>query len=144
MTDVKQARKVVQLMVLAAWADGHVAGSEAIAIQKLVSSLPLLDGLGPIAELCRDTRTRLTEDGMEECLISAASGLRDREYKDLAFQCCARVTGADSVLAAEEEEFLKKLQQLFGLNVDDMRRLLVLASPGSSGAPPVPPSRSGG
>ena len=38
--DVKQARKVVQLMVLAAWADGRVAGSEAITIQKLVNELP--------------------------------------------------------------------------------------------------------
>ena len=110
MTDVKQARKVVQLMVLAAWADGHVAGSEALVIQKLVSEVPLLDGLGPIAELCRDARARLTEEGMEECVASAAAGLRDREYKELAFQCCARVTGADSVLAAEEEEFLRKLQ----------------------------------
>jgi hypothetical protein len=137
MRDERQAKKVVQLMVLAAWADGHVAGSEAITIQKLVHGLPMLDGVGSIAEMSRDTRTRLTEDGMEECIIQAAAGIRDREYKELAFQCCARVTGADSVLAAEEEEFLKKLQQLFALTVDDMRRLLVLASPGSSGAPPV-------
>lgn len=143
MTDEKQGRKVVQLMVLAAWADGHVAGSEAIAIQKLISGLPLLAGVGPIAELSRDVRARLTEDGMDECMVSAARDIRDREYRDLAFQCCARVVGADSVLAIEEEEFLKKLQQLFALSNDDMRRLLVLAAPGSSGAPPVSPSRGG-
>ncbi|HUJ29388.1 MAG TPA: tellurite resistance TerB family protein, partial [Myxococcales bacterium] len=119
MTDDKQARKVVQLMVLAAWADGHVVGSEAIAIQKLISAAPLLSGVGPIAELSREARARLTEEGMEECLLSAASGIRDREYKELAFQCCARVIGADSVLAVEEEEFLKKLQQLFALGTDD-------------------------
>jgi uncharacterized tellurite resistance protein B-like protein len=143
MRDEKQARKVVQLMVLAAWADGQVAGSEAIAIQRLISEVPLLEGVGPIAELARDARAGLTEKGMDESMVSAASGLRDRDYKELAFQCCARVTGADSVLAAEEEEFLKRLQQLFALSVDDIRRLLVLASPGAGGAPPVAPSRSG-
>jgi hypothetical protein len=135
--DEKQARRVVQLMVLAAWADGHVAGSEALVIQKLVSGVPLLEGVGPIAELCRETRTRLTEEGMEECMLHATAGLRDREYKELAFQCCARVTGADSIFAAEEEEFLRQLQQLFALDVDDLRRLLVLAAPGLSGAPPT-------
>jgi hypothetical protein len=128
MGDPKQGRRVVQLMVLAAWADGHVAGSEAITIQKLVTGIPLLDGVGPIAELCRETRLRMVEEGMDECLIAAATALRDREYKELAFQCCARVTGADSVFAAEEEEMLRKLQQLFALSVDDLRRLLVLAT----------------
>jgi len=141
-TDAKQARRVVQLMVLAAWADGHVAGSEALTIQKLVTGVPMLDGVGPIAELSRDTRARMMEEGMDECVIAAATGLRDREYKELAFQCCARVTGADSVFAAEEEEFLRKLQQLFALTADDMRRLLVLASPGTAGAPPAS-SKSG-
>ena len=128
MVDVKQAQRVVQLMVLAAWADGRVAGSEAIVIQKMVNGLQLLEGLGPIAELCRDTRTQMVEDGLDECMISAARALRDREYKELAFQCCARVIGADSEFASEEEEFLRKLQQLFAINVEDMRRLLVLAT----------------
>jgi uncharacterized tellurite resistance protein B-like protein len=128
MKDVKQAQRVVQLMVLAAWADGHVAGSEAIVIQKLVNGVPLLDGIGPIAELCRDTRAQMLDEGMDECMINAARALRDREYKELAFQCCARVVGADSEFAHEEEEFLTKLQQLFALNVEEMRKLLVLAT----------------
>jgi hypothetical protein len=128
MEDPKQAQRVVQLMVLSAWADGVVAGSEAIAIQKMVSGIPLLHQVGPIAELCRDTRTQMVEDGLDHCLIAAAGALRDREYRELAFQCCARVMGADNVLAIEEEEVLKKLQQLFALSSDDMRRLLVLAT----------------
>lgn len=128
MADARQGTKVVQLMVLAAWADGHVAGSEAIIIQKLVNSSPLLAAVGPIAELSRDTRARLLEEGMEACLIAAAGGVRDREYRELAFQCCARVVGADAEFAASEEDFLKKLQELFAFTVADMRRLLVLAT----------------
>ena len=128
MADAKQGTKVVQLMVLAAWADGHVAGSEAIIIQKLVNSSPLLAAVGPIAELSRDTRARLLEDGMETSLIAAAAGVRDLEYRELAFQCCARVVGADAEFAASEEDFLTQLQELFAFSVADMRRLLVLAT----------------
>ena len=128
MADAKQGTKVVQLMVLAAWADGHVAGSEAIIIQKLVNSSPLLAAVGPIAELSRDTRARLLEDGMGTSLIAAAAGVRDLEYRELAFQCCARVVGADAEFAASEEDFLKQLQELFAFSVADMRRLLVLAT----------------
>jgi hypothetical protein len=128
MEDPRQARRVVQLMVLSAWADGVVQGSEAIAIQKMVSGIPLLRHVGPIAELCRETRTQMLDEGMDECLIGAAGALRDREYRELAFQCCARVMGADNVLQVEEEAVLKKLQQLLALSLDDMRRLLVLAT----------------
>jgi uncharacterized membrane protein YebE (DUF533 family) len=137
MHDLAQARSVVELMVLAAWADGHVEGSEAIAIQKLTHGLPELDGVGAIAEIAREARQRLNESGMDACMIAATNALRDRQYKELAFQCCARVTGADSVFAHEEEDFLRKLQQLLALTIDDMRRLLVLATPGSHGGPPV-------
>jgi uncharacterized membrane protein YebE (DUF533 family) len=137
MIDVEEGRRCVQLMVLAAWADGHVEGTEAIAIQKLVHGLPELSGVGPISEIARQTRQLLQEQGMEACMIGVATAIRDRPMKELAFQCCARVMGSDSVFATEEEDFLRKLQQLFGLSEDDMRRLLVLAAPGMHGGPPI-------
>jgi hypothetical protein len=137
MHDVEQARRVVELMVLAAWADGHVEGTEAIAIQRLVAGLPELEDVGPISDVARDARARLNASGMDACLTAATAALKDKIYQELAFQCCARVMGADSVFAREEEDFLRKLQQLLGLSVDDMRRLLVLAAPGTQGGPPV-------
>jgi hypothetical protein len=137
MIDVEQGRRCVQLMVLAAWADGHVEGTEAIAIQKLVQGLPELTGVGPISEIAREARQLLQEQGMETCLIGAASAIHDRPMQELAFQCCARVIGSDSRFAAEEADFLRKLQQLFGFGEDDLRRLLVLAAPGMHGGPPV-------
>jgi hypothetical protein len=124
-------------MVLAAWADGHVEGTEAIAIQKLVQGLPELAGVGPISEIARETRQLLQEQGMEACLIGAAAAIRDRPMQELAFQCCARVVGSDSVFSAEEEDLLRKLQQLFSFTVDDLRRLLVMAAPGMHGGPPI-------
>jgi prepilin-type processing-associated H-X9-DG protein len=137
MSDVEQGRRCVQLMVIAAWADGHVEGTEAIAIQKLVQGLPELAGVGPISEIAREARQLLQDQGMEACLIGAASALHDRSMKELAFQCCARVMGSDSVFASEEQDFLRKLQQLFSFSVDDIRRLLVLAAPGMHGGPPI-------
>ena len=137
MIDVEQGRRCVQLMVLAAWADGHVEGTEALAIQKLVQGLPELADVGPISEIARDTRVLLQDLGMEACLMGAASAISDRQLKELTFQCCARVLGSDSLLPAAELEFLKKLQELFALSNDDMRRLLVLAAPGLHGGPPI-------
>ena len=40
--DRDEAERVIALMVLAAWADGRVEGSEAFAIQRLVAGNPLL------------------------------------------------------------------------------------------------------
>jgi tellurite resistance protein len=115
-------------MVLAAWADGRVEGSEALAIQRLVSANPLLAHLRPISAIADETRTRLREKGMDVCLEEACAGLRDRTYRELAFQCCAKVMGADRVFPVEEESVLKKLQGLLGLEVADAERLLVLAT----------------
>jgi uncharacterized membrane protein YebE (DUF533 family) len=137
MADVEQARRCVQLMVLAALADGHVEGTEAVAIQKLVTGLNELSCAGHISEIAREVRKELTEKGMDVCMAAAAAGLKDRAFKELAFQCCARVVGADSSFPAQEEDFLRKLQQVLGFDMDDLRRLLVLAAPGMHGGPPV-------
>jgi hypothetical protein len=137
MIDAEQGRRCVQLMVLAAWADGHVEGTEAVAIQKLVQGLPELSEVGPISEIARETRVLLQDLGMEACLMGAASEIKDRSLQELTFQCCARVLGSDSRFASEEQEFLRKLQELFKLSNDDMRRLLVLAAPGLHGGPPI-------
>ena len=50
-----------------------------------------------------------------------------RPYRELAFQCCAKVSSADGDFVAEEDQVLTQLQALFGFTQDDVRRLLVLA-----------------
>jgi tellurite resistance protein len=126
--DTEEAERVIALMVLAAWADGKVEGSEAFAIQRLVSANPLLAHLRPISEIADETRVRLREKGMDPCLAEACAALRDRTYRELAFQCCAKVMGADRVFPVEEESVLKKLQGLLGLESAHAERLLVLAT----------------
>jgi len=126
--DPAQARRVVQMMVLSAWADGQVEGSEALAIQRLVAGSPLLDGVGVVSEIGRETRKWLLAEGMDACLAEAAAGLKDADYRELAFKCCARVMGADRVFPLEEESVLGRVQQLLELTDSDAGRLLVLAT----------------
>lgn len=125
--DRSEAEHVIALMVLASWADGKVVGSEVLAIQRLAAANPLLAHLRTISEIADDTRARLQEKGMDACLAEACGALRDREYRELAFQCCAKVMGADRAFPAEEESVLRKLQDLLGFDVAKAERLLVLA-----------------
>jgi uncharacterized tellurite resistance protein B-like protein len=126
--DRSEAEHVIALMVLSSWADGKVVGSEAFAIQRLAAANPLLAHVRTISEIAEDTRARLQEKGMEPCLAEACAALRDREYRELAFQCCAKVMGADRAFPVEEESMLRKLQDLLGFDVVDAERLLVLAT----------------
>jgi uncharacterized membrane protein YebE (DUF533 family) len=126
--DPIQARRVVELMVLSAWADGHVEGSEALAIQRQVAANPMLDGVGVVSEIGREARRWMLADGMDACLAAAAADLKDRDYRELAFQCCARVMGADRSFPLEEESVLGRLQNLLGLSDPEASRLLVLAT----------------
>ena len=65
---------------------------------------------------------------MDACLAEACAALPDRTYRELAFQCCAKVMGADRVFPVEEESVLRKLQGLLGLESGEAERLLVLAT----------------
>src|SRR3989442_15995515 len=90
-----QALRVVQLMVLSAWADGHVEGSEALAIQRQVAGNPMLEQVGVVSGIGRETRKGMGAEGMDACLAAAAADLKDADYRELAFKCCARGMGAD-------------------------------------------------
>jgi uncharacterized membrane protein YebE (DUF533 family) len=126
--DPVQARRVVQMMVLSAWADGHVEGSEALAIQRQVAGNPMLERVGVVSEIGRETRKWMLADGLDACLATAAGELKDADYRELAFKCCARVMGADRVFPLQEESVLGRVQQLLGLSDADAGRLLVLAT----------------
>jgi tellurite resistance protein len=126
--DVEQAKHVVELMVLTAWADGRFVGSEAIAIHKLSAGLPELRDVGPTDEICARAKERLDRVGMEASVREAAQGLRTAKYRELAFQCCAKVSAADGLFVPEESAVLSQLQDLFGYSTEDVKRLLVLAT----------------
>ena len=128
MVDMDQARRIVELMVLTAWADGRVEGVEALAIHKLTLAFPQLRDVGPTGEISRIAKNRLERIGIAEAVREVAAGITDAKYREIAFQCCAKVSGADGLFVPEENEVLTELQELFGYSTEDVKRLLVLAT----------------
>lgn len=128
MATLEEARTVVELMVLTAWADGTVQGVEALTVHKLVAANPDLKQVGSTAELSKRAKERLDEIGLEDALRECALRLEDPALRELAFQHCVRVMGADSQLDSEEMLVLGTLQECFGYSNEDVKRLLVLAS----------------
>ena len=128
MADLDQSRRIVELMVLTAWSDGRVEGVEALAIHKLTLAFPQLRDVGPTGEISRIARNRLDRVGIADAVREAAAGIVDPKYREIAFQCCAKVSGADGLFVPEENEVLTELQRLFGYSAEDVKRLLVLAT----------------
>ena len=58
----------------------------------------------------------------------AAAGIARQSQRELAFQCCAKVGGADGAFVASEAQVLRILREAWGLSEDDEERLLVLAT----------------
>ena len=124
MPDAKAARKIYELMVLTAWADGKVEAAEALAVHEVVTSDPAFKDIGSKSEISRSVKARIDEKGLEDAIRETAHGLDAREDRELAFRCCAKVLDADGDVAAEEATALATLQELFGLSGDDVKRLM--------------------
>ncbi|HVI22030.1 MAG TPA: hypothetical protein VM691_01005 [Myxococcales bacterium] len=115
-------------MFLTAWSDGRLEGSEALAIHKLAAHVPLLREVGASGDIEVAARRKLSQLGLLACVRDAAAAIVDRNQRELGFQCCAKVSGADGFFAAQEGEVLKTLRESWGLSRDDVDRLLVLAT----------------
>jgi uncharacterized tellurite resistance protein B-like protein len=125
---METARRIVELMFLTAWADGRFEGSEAIAIHKLAASVPMLREVGPTSDIDVAAKERLAASGLDACVREAAAPIVLPPQRELAFQCCAKVSGADGKFVAEEAKVLQILRQIWGFSPADVERLLVLAS----------------
>jgi tellurite resistance protein len=122
------ARRILELMFLTAWADGKFEGSEALAIHKLVAHVPMLRELRGTAGMDLAAKRRLAESGLEASVREAAAGITDLAQRELAFQGCAKVSGADGAFGPEEATVLRVLRESWQLSDEDVQRLLVLAT----------------
>ena len=120
MADLEQARRIVELMVLTAWADGKVEPNEALTVREIVAGFP---DIGNKSELSRAVKKRIDEKGFEEALRETAAAVADRADRELAFRCCARVLNAGE-MDTEDLEALAALQELFALSGEDVKRLM--------------------
>lgn len=122
--DATRARRIYELMVLTAWADGHVHPTEATAIREIAAALPELKDLGDRLEISRAAKERLDQKGLDAAVREAAMDLADPAERELAFRCCAKVLEADGEVEGEEAEVLAILQEVFSLTSEDVQRLL--------------------
>ncbi len=125
---MEQARRILELMFLTAWADGRFEGSEALAIHKLAAHVPELREVGAAGGIEVAARRKLGTHGLEACVRDAAAGIVDSAQRELAFQCCAKVSAADGLFASQEGDVLRLLRDAWSFSPEDAERLLVLAA----------------
>src|SRR5262249_13160423 len=109
-------------------ADGRFVGSEALAIHKLASHIPFLREVDSTSDIDLNAKRRLAEVGLDTCVREAAGAIADRYLRELAFQCCAKVGGADGAFVPREAEVLRILRSVWGFSEEEVERLLVLAT----------------
>jgi uncharacterized tellurite resistance protein B-like protein len=124
MDDLDQARSIYELMILTAWADGHLHPSEELASNGLLVQFPELLRVHDPDKLAEQVKNRLDTVGLTAALDEAAAGLRDKAHRERAFVCCARMLEADGKISVEEFGVLAALRELFALTNDDVARLL--------------------
>ena len=125
---METARRILELMFLTAWSDGRFEGSEALAIHRLAAQVPVLREVGSTSDIDVAAKARLAEAGLDACVHEAASSILLPAHRELAFKCCAKVSGADGKFALEEAKVLQILRQIWGFSPADVERLLVLAT----------------
>jgi hypothetical protein len=116
-------KRIYELMVLTAWADGKVEAKSALAVHQIVLEQGFKDVTGG-GELAKELKARIDDRGLDACVREVASGLIDQPDRELAFRCCARVVDAGGDLGMEKAEVLGTLQELFSLSGDDVKRLM--------------------
>src|SRR5712671_4956252 len=112
----QRARSIHGLLVLTAWADGHIVAPELLVEHAILAEVPELAAL-------YDKRA-LDELGLDAAVAQIAEPLRTREDQELAFLCCVRILEADGVIAPEEFRVLRILRRLFGFTQDEVKRLV--------------------
>jgi hypothetical protein len=125
---MEESRRILELMFLTAWADERFVGSEALAIQKLTVNVPLLREVRTTADIDLGAKRRLAEVGLEACVREAAAAITRPALRELAFQCCAKVGGADGAFVDKESQVLRLLRDAWGFSEADVERMLVLAT----------------
>src|SRR5690242_11432306 len=120
--------RILELMFLTAWSDGRFEGSEALTIHKLAAQVPMLCEIVSTSDIDLAAKARLAEAGLEACVREAAAAITVPAQRELAFQCCAKVSGADGRFPREEARVLQILREAWGFSGPDVERLLVLAT----------------
>lgn len=120
----EQAKRIFQAIVLICIADGKIAEAEQKFLQELREKHPLFSSLQDPKAIATEIRDKLKAEGIDACLQEIATIVIDRDYRELCFRLCAEMMEADADAGGEEADALGTLQELFGFNPADVKRLL--------------------
>lgn len=122
--DEDQARHVLRAALLTVLSDRSADAGEAVSIANILRDFSELRIVTDLTAVGREMRAEYDEVGLAVCARRIAAGLHDRNAKELAFICCARVMQADGETDLEEAELLSLFQELFELDGEDVKRLI--------------------
>jgi uncharacterized tellurite resistance protein B-like protein len=128
------AARIYQLMVLTAWADGHLHELEQRMAGHILLDAPELHGLQDRDGLAKSALDKLESLGIRAAVEEVSSGLTTAREQRLAIVCCARVLAADGRIAPEEFAVISQLRQKFSMTVTEVRAILVEATRPRPGA----------
>jgi hypothetical protein len=120
----EQAKSIFQAIVLVSISDGSLDPGEIKFLKNLREKHPLFSSLQDPKALAKDIRDKLKSQGLEACLAEIATIVIDKDYRELCFRLCAEMMEADANAGGEEALALGTLQELFGFNAADVKRLL--------------------
>jgi uncharacterized tellurite resistance protein B-like protein len=127
--DVKQERNsaLVDVMLLAAAADGQASDADAEALLKRIAIRPEFNGT-PEKELRNIVQKSLKRLGsaksLEEVLASVEQRLPDRESRKIAFGLAAGVAFSDHRASRAELGLLKRFQAALGISEDEVSQII--------------------
>lgn len=137
---IEQARRdrnaaLIDVMILAASADGSMKDSEMQALIHRVIERPEFDGTNAkdLSGLVEASTKRLSHArGLEDILSSLRNRLPDHRNRLLAFGLAASVALADRKASRAELGLLKTVQSALGISEEEVSRVFVVVETGQS------------
>ncbi len=126
---------LMDAMILAATADGHVSKLEKDAMLRRVGERPEFEGtkIEELKDLIEDSVFRLSKTGkMDDVIHTLRARLPDHQNRLLAFGLATAVALADQRATKEEMGLLKILQAGLGISEEEVARIVEVVEDGSS------------
>jgi uncharacterized protein (DUF697 family)/tellurite resistance protein len=113
-----QQQAVLTIALLASFADGAKDDRERQEIRRIADSLAGESGSPQLSALYQDVLLKRVD------LAKAAAALTDPAYKQLAYEMAVCVCDADGVASPAEQQFLRELRDVLGLDAAEAARVV--------------------
>lgn len=117
--DQEKLEALIEIMVLAASADGEFQAEERDGLEQALASLaPVRLGSGHLRALLAEIEARIASEGREARLVWVRSTLGDVAHRKLALQLAIQVMAADGLLRTSERELILEAAETLEIQRD--------------------------